>query len=199
MFLSQFQAVGYDLVVRGLASYSGNMSIRMGDRLIITRRGCMLSRLTEMDLIETGVDRNDRATPSASPEIAFHRAIYRATQAQAIVHAHPPTAVALSFIEDTIVPIDTEGKLSLGSVPVIGKDGTSDLKMIVEEASESFCDHNSVIVRGHGSFATGQLLEEAYQWTTTLEDSCRVLWLLKMFTLGERERVANLFLTKGIL
>ncbi|MBM2826136.1 MAG: AraD [Dehalococcoidia bacterium] len=198
MFLSQFQAVGYDLVVRGLTSYSGNMSIRVGDHLIITRRGCMLSRLTDMDLIETGIDRNDRATPSASPEIAFHRAIYRATQAQAIVHAHPPTAVALSFIEDTIVPIDTEGKLSLGRVPVIGKDGNPDLKALVEEASESFCGHNSVIVRGHGSFAAGQLLEEAYQWTTTLEESCRVLWMLKMLTLGEKEKVANLFLSQGV-
>jgi L-fuculose-phosphate aldolase len=34
-------------------------------------------------------------------------------------------------------------------------------------------------VRGHGSFAAGQLLEEAYHYTTTLEESCRLLYLLK--------------------
>jgi len=34
-------------------------------------------------------------------------------------------------------------------------------------------------VRGHGSFAAGQLLEEAYYYTSVLEQSCRLLYLLK--------------------
>jgi L-fuculose-phosphate aldolase len=35
------------------------------------------------------------------------------------------------------------------------------------------------MVHGHGSFAIGQLLEEAYNFTTTLEESCHVICLLK--------------------
>jgi L-fuculose-phosphate aldolase len=35
------------------------------------------------------------------------------------------------------------------------------------------------LVRGHGSFAISQLLEEAYYYTATLEQSCRLLYLLK--------------------
>ena len=31
----------------------------------------------------------------------------------------------------------------------------------------------------HGSFATGQLLEEAYQYTAALEECCQVIWLVK--------------------
>jgi ribulose-5-phosphate 4-epimerase/fuculose-1-phosphate aldolase len=34
-------------------------------------------------------------------------------------------------------------------------------------------------VRGHGSFAISQLLEEAYYFTAVLEQSCRLLYLLK--------------------
>ncbi|HAS04216.1 MAG TPA: fuculose phosphate aldolase, partial [Dehalococcoidia bacterium] len=40
-------------------------------------------------------------------------------------------------------------------------------------------DHRIVLVRGHGSFAIGQLMEEAYNLTMALEESCQVSCLLK--------------------
>jgi len=36
-----------------------------------------------------------------------------------------------------------------------------------------------VTVHGHGSFAVGQLLDTAHRYTTMLEESCRILCLLK--------------------
>jgi L-fuculose-phosphate aldolase len=78
MFLNQFQNVGRSLFNRGLvSSQSGNLSIRMGDRLIITRRGSNLGDLQESDLIETGICKNDRSTPLASIELPVHRASIR--------------------------------------------------------------------------------------------------------------------------
>ncbi len=121
MLLSQFQAVGHDIFSRGLvSSNSGNLSVRFGDRIIITRRGSKLNCLQENDLIETGLSKNDRATPLASVELPVHRAIYQATSASAIVHAHPPHAIALSLTETEIVPTDTEGLSLLSRVPVLG-------------------------------------------------------------------------------
>jgi L-fuculose-phosphate aldolase len=35
------------------------------------------------------------------------------------------------------------------------------------------------MVRGHGSFAVGQMIEEAYQWTSSLEQVCRIICLTK--------------------
>ena len=76
MILSQFQTVGRDLFTRGLvSSHNGNMSIRLGDRIIITHRSSMLGCLEEHDLIETGISKNDRSTPLASVELSVHRAI----------------------------------------------------------------------------------------------------------------------------
>ena len=121
MILSQFQTVGRDLFTRGLiSSHNGNLSIRLGDRLIITRRGCRLGCLEEHDLIETGIYKNDRFTPLASAELPVHRAIYRMTPALAVIHAKPPHTVALSLSENEIVPNCAEGLAKLGSVPVIG-------------------------------------------------------------------------------
>src|SRR5512136_2012107 len=121
MFLNQFQCVGRSLFNRGLvSSQSGNLSIRMGDRLIITRRGSNLGALEEKDLVETGISKNDRATPMASVELPVHRAIYQHTQARAIVHAHPPHVTALSLVDKVISSEHLENICALGPVPVIG-------------------------------------------------------------------------------
>lgn len=183
MIISQFQAIGQNLFARGLiSSHSGNLSIRLGDRLFITHRNSMLGCLKEQDLVETGISKNDRATPFASTELTVHRYVYKQTPASAIVHAHPPYTVTLSFTERQLVPCDVEGQLLLGKVPVLGWDTVVKPGELAEEISEALKEHKIVVVRGHGSFAAGQLLEEAYHYTTTLEESCRLLYLLK--TLG---------------
>ncbi|MFC1962620.1 aldolase [Chloroflexota bacterium] len=183
MILTQFQNIGSTLFSRGLvSSKSGNLSIRLGERLIITRRGSMLGSLEEDDLVETGIDRNDRSTPLASSELNVHRAIYRGTSARAIAHAHCPYTVVLSFIEKEIVPRDVEGAVVLHKVPVIKgpfKSGGKGMETLISEALKR---SRIVVVRGHGIFAIGQLLEEACHLTMILEDSCRILHLL--MTLG---------------
>jgi L-fuculose-phosphate aldolase len=181
MLLGQFQTVGRDLFNRGLvASHSGNLSIRLGDRLCITHRGSMLGNLQAQDLVETGVSKNDRATPFASSELCVHRMIYQKTTASAIVHAHPPYSVALSFGLPEIVPCDTEGRQLTPSVPVIACSmDTLKPGGLAEEISEALKQSRVVLVRGHGTFAVGQLMEEAYHYTTSLEESCRILYLLK--------------------
>ncbi len=180
MILSQFQTIGHDLFTRGLvSSHSGDMSIRLGDRLIITRRGCRLGCLEEHDLIETGITKNDRSTPLASTELAVHRAIYQTTPALAIVHAHPPHAVALSLAETEIVPSDIEGLALLNRVPVVGWHMNVKPGGLADIVTQELKQHQIIVVHGHGSFAIGQLLEEAHNCTTTLEESCQVICLLK--------------------
>jgi L-fuculose-phosphate aldolase len=180
MILSQFQTVGHDLFARGLvSSHTGNLSIRLGERIIITRRGSMLNCLQEHDLIETGINRNSRSTPLASTELAVHRAIYRETRALAIVHAHPPHAVALSLTETEIVPQGAEGLSVVGTVPVVGWHMEAKPGGLAELIAQALRQHRIIMVHGHGSFAIGQLLEEAYNYTTTLEESCQVLYLMR--------------------
>jgi len=179
MILSQFQSVGRDLFSRGLvSSHSGNLSIRLGDNLIITRRGSRLGCLEENDLIETGINKNNRATPLASVELPVHRAIYQRTPAQAIVHAHPPYAIALSLREKEITPT-SEWLPVTGEVPVLGWDMDTSPGSLADIIARALEDRRIVMVHGHGSFAIGQLLEEAYSFTTALEAGCQVNCLLK--------------------
>jgi len=179
MILSQFQTVGRDLFARGLVSAtSGNLSVRLGDRLIITRRGSRLNCLEEHDFIETGIYKNDRSTPLASVELSVHRAIYQKTAARAVLHAHPPYAVALSLVETEIVPNCCDGLSMVGRVPVLGWHMEVKPGGLADLIAETLEKRRIVVVHGHGSFAAGQLLEDAYNCTTALEESCQVLCLL---------------------
>ncbi len=185
MILTQFQTVGHDLFTRGLvSSHSGNLSIRLGDRLIITRRSCRLGCLEEYDLIETGINKNDRFTPLASIELPIHRAIYQTTPALAIVHAHSPHAIALSLTETEVVPNCTEGLATVGRVPVLGWHMEVRPGKLADIIAQALTQHRIVMVHGHGSFAIGQLLEEAYNYAATLEESCQIICLLKSLRAG---------------
>ncbi len=179
MISTQFKSIGRDLFTRGLvSSHSGNLSIRMGDRIIITRRGSQLGSLEEHDLVETGLTRNDRATPLASIELPLHRAIYQSTQARAIVHAHPVHAIALSLASKEISAICMEGEW-LGAVPVVGWNRDTERGTPTDIIAQTLKENHIVMVRGHGCFAIGQLLEEALNYTTSFEANCEVMCLLK--------------------
>src|SRR4030042_3534451 len=153
----QFQEVGRDLYVAGLvSSHGGNMSVRFGDRLLIKRRGAMLGRLKEGDLIETGLDKTDSGVALASTELVVHRAIYLATPALAVVHAHPRTAIALSLSREQIVPIDNEASYLLHKVPVVAAEVASGSAELVEKGPAGPPQYKIVMLRGHGCVALGQ-------------------------------------------
>ncbi len=178
--LKQFQLVGQDLFTAGINnSHSGNLSVRDGDKIIITRRGSMLGHLEEKDLIETGLEYDDENTKLASREIDVHRAIYLNTSAQAIVHAHPIFATTLSLVQDGIDPIDSEGQYLLGNVPILVTKQTIGSAEVAEKLPGLLKQHKVVMLRGHGSFATGTVLEEAFQWTTSLENACKIIYYTK--------------------
>jgi len=178
--LHQFQEIGRDLYVAGLvSSHGGNLSMRFGDRVVIKRRGAMLGRLKEGDLIETGLERADSGVMLASTELVVHRAIYLATPALAIVHAHPRTAIALSLSRDEIVPIDNEGSYLLHKVPVVAAEFASGSAELVERLPAALQEYKIVMLRGHGCFSIGQTLDEAFQWVSCLEESCQIILAAK--------------------
>ena len=113
-----FRDIGRDLFTSNLiSSHGGNLSIRLGDRVIIKRRGAMLGLLKPHDLIETRLDKNDSGVVLASTELLVHRAIYLNTPALAVCHCHPRTAIAFSLSRDELVPIDNEASYLLKKVP----------------------------------------------------------------------------------
>jgi len=172
--------IGRDLYTADMvSSHGGNISIRLGDRIIIKRRGAMLGNLKPHDLIETGLEKNDSGVALASTELIVHRQIYRQTPALAICHCHPRTAIALSLSREEIVPIDNEGSYLLKKVPIIWEEFASGTPEMANKLASALQNYKIVMLRGHGSFATGQTLDEAFFWSSTLEEGCQIILAAK--------------------
>lgn len=180
VLLRQFAQIGRDLFLRGLvSSHAGNMSVRVGGRMFITRRASMLGRLRREDIIEVGLHGADSHILLASSEIAVHLEIYRRTSSLSVIHAHPPFGVLLSFFEDELLPRDSEGSYLLKKVPVVAVEKTVGAREAALAVAEALLDYRVVLMRGHGSFARAELIEEAYMLTTALEASAFYLFHMK--------------------
>jgi L-fuculose-phosphate aldolase len=163
-----------------VSSHGGNLSVRFGDRVIIKRRGAMMGRLEPQDLVETRLDKNDSGVALASSELLVHRTVYMRTPALAIVHCHPRTAIAFSLSRDEIVPIDNEASYLLKKVPVIYEEFASGSPEMANDLADTLAQYKIVMLRGHGSFAIGQTLDEAFHWSSTLEESCEIALKAKL-------------------
>ena len=176
-----FREIGRDLYGQNMiSSHGGNLSIRLGDKVIIKRRGAMLGALKPHDLIETRIDKNDSGVALASTELLVHRTVYQQTPALAICHCHPRTAIAFSLSRDEIVPIDNEASYLLKKIPVITEEFASGTPQMANKVAEALQNYKIIMLRGHGSFSTGQTLDEAFFWSSTLEEACQIMLSAKL-------------------
>ncbi len=172
---------GKKLVEQGLVeSQFGNISIRRGDKMLITRSGVPLDELKKNSIVELDIDESSDLDRIASSETIVHRNIYKYTQALAIIHAHPMFAVIESMLleKEIIVPINIEGEYFLREIPVVrGASGTSEL---AQSTAQALGSHKGTIVFGHGTFTVGKTLEEAYFVTALIEQSCKIRYYFDM-------------------
>jgi L-fuculose-phosphate aldolase len=182
----EFARIGRDLWLSGaVSSHGGNMSVRDGDRVFITRTGSMLGHLGEGDVVETTLAAcGDPRDARCSVELVVHRAIYAATDAAAIVHAHTVHTIVRSMIEDRIVPVDSESLLRLTDVPVVSASQTVGSAEAGALLADALRDRRCAVLRSHGPFAIGESLEDAFQAISCLEASCQVLNLLEQVRPG---------------
>jgi L-fuculose-phosphate aldolase len=157
--------------------FGGNISVRSGDDLLINRTRAHGTDLGSMPIIRTGIDHDDANTPFASSALAIHRAIYRRTNAQAIIHAHPRDAVLLSFFEDEIMPIDENGLLYLGlnGAKVVAAPEIFGWNLVADDLADALVDRKAVVLRWHGSFAIGPTLDEALHVTRGLNNAAEYI------------------------
>ncbi|MFF0781813.1 class II aldolase/adducin family protein [Streptomyces sp. NPDC003720] len=155
---------------------SGNVSARVGDVVLVTPSGVPYDRLTPADI--TGVDLDGRqvlGTLVPTSELPMHLAVYRSTDARAVVHTHAVHATAVSTLVTELPPIHYMTASLGGPVRVApyAAYGTDELagNMLAALAGRSGC-----LLRNHGTVTHGATLDQAYDRTAQLEWMCR-LWL----------------------
>jgi len=175
------QAFGRDMYLTGLvSSHTGTLSVREDDQMVITRRNAMLGHLTAGDLLMAPVD---AALPEGAPEdAAVHQAVYRSSEARAVIYARPPATMALALVDDRLTPAVPDGADQFGSAPVLIAQrslGSPDLAQLI---SRILRENRVVALRGQGVFAHGASLPDALHMLSLLEEMCRVGHLFRSLT-----------------
>lgn len=171
---------GRKLVASGLAyAHFGNVSLLLDENILITSTGSMLDEITDDQVVEVTREGPCSEDVLASCETVVHRAIYEKTKAGAVVHTHSPYAVATSILEEgPFEPMDGEGARFLGAVPII--EGEMGSPGLARNASNALKGSRACIVRGHGVFAIGETLEEAYIVACMVEHSAMIRRLVNL-------------------
>ena len=162
-----------------IAGSDGNVSEKKSGRIFITPSQVNKSEIKADDLCVLNL--NGRSIKGrASSEKYMHLSIYKyQNQAQAIVHAHPPSAIALSLARPKwkVLPQALpEIIISLGKVPFVPyvQPGTKKLGVALKPFVQK---SKALILSHHGAVVWGQSLEEAFLIMEQLEHSCKILCL----------------------
>jgi L-fuculose-phosphate aldolase len=164
-----------DLLVQSglLHLKGGNSSVRVGEELVITRTRSFKNDLVPERLIRAAVDSDD-PVEHASSVLSMHRAIYRKTDARAIIHAHPHHPALLSFYVDEFSPIDENGLIYLGrKVRVVAARRFMEWSAADEQMADALTECPAAILKWHGAFAIGGELAQAFHIMQAVETAAR--------------------------
>jgi L-fuculose-phosphate aldolase len=151
---------------------AGNVSVRVGDAVVVSPSGLDYARLTS-DLV--GVHRLDGSALDAplapSSELPLHLAVYAATAATAIVHTHAPASTALSTVVDELPASHYYVALFGGPVRVApyATFGSAELARSVVAALDG---RSAALMGNHGAVVTGPDPAKALELAGYLEYVC---------------------------
>jgi len=176
-----------------LAASDGNLSVRLPNGLIaMTPSGVPKAKVKREDLAHLTLD-GEILSGRPSSERAMHLAIYRAVpEAKAVVHAHPPTAIAWSLARPELAELPSDGLpeviLAAGRIPVVPMaiPGT---EAMGENLLPFLPAHRLLILARHGGLCWGEHLDEAVGGLERLEQVATILW--KAETLGGAKPLAE--------
>jgi methylthioribose-1-phosphate isomerase len=184
----QIPHIARELYARGwMPGTAGNISLRVAQTAVITGSGLSKGELTTGDLVTVNIADSQclSGTRRPSAETAIHTAIYRATDAQAVVHVHPPHATTHS--------IDAPAALRFSGYELIkglGATDTIDIPVFANHADvgrvgadiqRHLTEHPEappvLFVAGHGVTAWGADLAQARDRVECLEAMCELVTL----------------------
>ncbi len=153
-------------------SKSGNVSVRLGNGLLITPSGLPYALTTPNDLIHLSLDGavlSGKGKPSS--EWPFHTEIYKARpDAQAIVHTHSPRATALASTRRGIPAFHYMIALCGGADIRCADYATFGTPELAANAVQGLEGRKAVLLANHGVIALGGSLAGAHQIVAEVEN-----------------------------
>ena len=159
----------------------GNLSAKLRDgTILVTPTGAMKGFLEPHHIAHVDADGKPLGNgPRASSEIAIHIVSYKErADVEAVVHTHPPHAVALSIAGvDMQLPVIPEVIVTIGGTPTTpyATPGTQELPESIRAVVR--CS-DTLIMKNHGAVTLGSNLMDAFKKLDMVEHTAKILWLV---------------------
>ena len=142
-----------------VVSSDGNISVRIGDKILATPTMTCKGRMTPKMLAITDLEGKRISGGRPSSELAMHLLIYREREdVKAVCHAHPPHGTAFAVAGLAIdKPILSEVILTLGCVPLT-RYGTPSTAELTDAMQPYVRDHNALLMANHGAAILAKIL-----------------------------------------
>ncbi|HNI07611.1 MAG TPA: class II aldolase/adducin family protein, partial [Thiobacillaceae bacterium] len=152
---------------------SGNVSARSRSGFLITPSGRDMTGLGTADVVPVAMDGAAPEGLKPSSEWRFHRDIYAAfPEADAIVHAHSPFAVALACLRRNIPPFHYMVAMAGGADIRCAPYATFGTQALSDAVLEALKDRRACLMANHGLVAWGRDLEGALALALEVEALC---------------------------
>lgn len=178
-------AAAHSAFARGLTHGStGNISVRLGDRVLVTPTGSSLGTVTADELAVVDLDGRHLDGPRPSKEAVLHTAMLRARpEAGAVVHTHSTHAAAVSCLAD-LDPADALPALTayyamrVGTMPLVAYHPPGD-PGLVEAAERLAPHHHALLLANHGPIVAAATVTAAMDAIEEIEQTARLFFLLQ--------------------
>ncbi|MBT2504356.1 class II aldolase/adducin family protein [Streptomyces sp. ISL-98] len=155
---------------------SGNVSVRLGELVLVTPSGVPYDRLGHGDTVAVDLDGKQVFGELApTSELPMHLAVYRNTSARAVVHTHAVHATAVSTLVSEL-PLVHYMAAALGGPVRTAPYATYGTEELATNMLRALEDRTGALLQNHGTVTYGDTLDQAYDRTAQLEWMCR-LWL----------------------
>ncbi|MFA7019219.1 MAG: class II aldolase/adducin family protein [Sphaerochaetaceae bacterium] len=153
----------------------GNVSLRIGNHILVTPSGMMYQELVTDDIIVMNLDGSiieGERRPSVDTIALLH--IYNnMSEVKSIIHTHQVYATAVGLIGDTLpAVVTTLVNATLGPVAVAPFSSAASLDMGIETVKH-LNGKRAVILKQHGVITVGTTLKEALYAAVYLEDAAK--------------------------
>ncbi len=181
----QMVEYGRSLFDRGLtAGSSGNISVRMGECLLVTPTNSCLGRLDPDEISCLDSSANLLSGKQPSKEAFLHAAYYRsrATE-QAVVHLHSTWSVAVSCLSDldpenVLPPITAYFVMRVGRLPLVSYFAPGDIQL-ADAVAQAVKASRGALLANHGPVIGGRDLECAVNAVEELEETAKLYLMLR--------------------
>lgn len=163
---------------------SGNISVRLGENIMISASGSALGDLRLEDVVIMDFEANlVKGKKKPSSEKHLHARIYEMRpDINAIIHCHAPYVSSFAVAHIPLSkPIISENVFYFGEIPLAdyAMPSSNDL---VEFTSKFFDKHDAVLMANHGIIIGGKDIKDAYYKMETAEAYAQIY--LNSFILG---------------